>query len=83
MVSFIVPLQELFVGDHSGVIYRWNLKNDESEQLIPEPGSAIQSIDIDPQGKFMAVVNSKVMKSPDGVLIGDPAAAVTIGFEGS
>jgi len=51
--------QELFVGDHSGVIYRWNLKNDESEQLIPEPGSAIQSIDIDPQGKFMAVVNSK------------------------
>ena len=39
---------------------RWNLKNDQSEQLIPEPGTAIQHIDIDPVGQYMAVVNSKV-----------------------
>jgi G protein beta subunit-like protein len=51
--------QELIVGDQNGVIHRWNLKNDESEQLIPEPGVAIQHIDIDPVGGYMAVVNSK------------------------
>ncbi|XP_023347122.1 target of rapamycin complex subunit lst8 isoform X2 [Eurytemora carolleeae] len=51
--------QELIVGDQAGVIHRWNLKNDQSEQLIPEPGTAIQHIDIDPVGQYMAVVNSK------------------------
>jgi len=51
--------QELIVGDHSGVIHRWNLKNDQSEQLIPEPDVSIQHIDIDPLGQYMAVVNSK------------------------
>jgi len=52
--------QELIVGDQSGVVHRWNLKNDQSEQWIPDPGhSAIQSIDIDPLGKYMAVVNYK------------------------
>jgi len=50
--------QELVVGDHAGVIHRWNLMNDKSEQLIPEPGVSIQHIDIDPQGQYMAVVNN-------------------------
>lgn len=51
--------QELIVGDHSGVIHRWNLKNDQSEQLIPDPGTTILHIDIDALGQYMAVVNSK------------------------
>lgn len=51
--------QELIVGDHSGIIHRWNLKNDQSEQLIPEPGSSVQHIDLDPQALYMAVVNNK------------------------
>ena len=42
-------------------MFRWNLKNDQSEQWIPDPEhSAIQSIDIDPAGQYMAVVNYKV-----------------------
>ena len=52
--------QELVVGDQSGVIHIWNLQNDQSEQLIPEPSSSIQSISIDPQGLYMAAVNNKV-----------------------
>merc|ERR1719436_242804 len=51
--------QELVVGDQSGVIHIWNLQNDQSEQLIPEPNSSIQSITIDSQGSFMAAVNNK------------------------
>ena len=43
-------------------MFRWNLKNDQSEQWIPDPEhSAIQSIDIDPAGQYMAVVNYKVI----------------------
>lgn len=52
--------QELIIGDQSGEVHRWNLKNDKSEHLIPDPSrSAIQSIDIDPLGQYMAVVNNK------------------------
>jgi len=51
--------QELIVGDHSGVIHRWNLKNNESEMLLPAPGVPVQHIDIDPLGQYMAVVNAK------------------------
>ena len=39
---------------------RWNLKNDQSEQLIPDPGTSILRVDIDSLGQYMAVVNSKV-----------------------
>jgi len=53
--------QELVVGDQSGVIHIWNLQNDQSEQLIPEPSTSIQSISIDPQGLYMAAVNNKVV----------------------
>jgi len=51
--------QELLVGDQSGVIHIWNLQNDQSEQLIPEPDASIQHIDIDKQGLYMAAVNNK------------------------
>merc|ERR1719350_1950013 len=51
--------QELVVGDQSGVIHIWNLQNDQSEQLIPEPSTSIQSISIDSQGLYMAAVNNK------------------------
>ncbi len=47
-------------GLNDSCVYRWNLKNDHSEQLIPEPGSSVQHIDLDPQALYMAVVNNKV-----------------------
>ena len=49
------------MGDQSGVIHIWNLQNDHSEQLIPEPSTSIQSINIDSQGLYMAAVNNKVL----------------------
>jgi hypothetical protein len=59
---FTILLQELVVGDQSGVIHIWNLQNDQSEQLIPEPSTSIQSISIDSQGLYMAAVNNKVIE---------------------
>ena len=52
-------MQELVIGDQSGIIHIWNLQTDQSEQLIPEPGISIQSISIDPQGLYMAAINNK------------------------
>ena len=59
-LSVNVLLQELIIGDQSGIIHIWNLQTDQSEQLIPEPNHSIQSISIDPQGLYMAAINSKV-----------------------
>ncbi|XP_074647978.1 target of rapamycin complex subunit lst8-like [Tubulanus polymorphus] len=50
---------ELFVGDQSGAIHIWDLKTDHNEQLIPEADASIQSLDIDPDGTYMAAVNNK------------------------
>lgn len=50
---------ELFVGDQSGVIHRWDLRTDHNEQLIPEGDTMILDIAIDPDGAHMAAVNSK------------------------
>jgi G protein beta subunit-like protein len=50
---------ELFVGDQSGIIYRWDLKTDHNEQLIPESDAMILDIAIDPLGTHMAAVNNK------------------------
>jgi len=50
---------ELIIGDQSGAINMWDLKTDHNEQLIPEAGAIIQSVAIDPEGKFMASLNSK------------------------
>ena len=41
--------QEMVVGDQSGVIHIWNLQNDQSEPIIPDPKASIQHIAIDPQ----------------------------------
>jgi len=51
--------QELILGDQSGVIHIWNLQNDQSTPLIPEPGSSLQDIAIDAQGLYMAAVNNQ------------------------
>ncbi|XP_025105800.1 target of rapamycin complex subunit lst8-like isoform X2 [Pomacea canaliculata] len=52
---------ELIVGDQGGSIHIWDLKTDNNENLIPEPGAAIQSISIDPMGTMMAAVSNKGM----------------------
>jgi len=51
--------QEMVVGDLSGVIHIWNLQNDQSEPIIPDPKASIQHICIDPQGHYMAAVNNR------------------------
>jgi len=50
---------ELFVGDQSGTIHLWDLRNDHNEQLIPEPNASIQHLDVDPDGTMLAAVNNK------------------------
>ncbi|GJQ84010.1 hypothetical protein Trydic_g10477 [Trypoxylus dichotomus] len=50
---------ELFIGDQSGNIYRWEIRTDNNEQLIPDGNSMILDIAIDPIGAHMAAVNSK------------------------
>nr|CAI5845581.1 unnamed protein product [Callosobruchus analis] len=50
---------ELFVGDQNGIIYRWDIRTDNNEQLIPENDAMILDIDISPDSKLMASVNNK------------------------
>ncbi len=50
---------ELFVGDASGTIHLWDLRSDHNEQLLPEPGAAIQHLDLDSEGTMLAAVNNK------------------------
>ncbi|KAJ8964957.1 hypothetical protein NQ314_004512 [Rhamnusium bicolor] len=50
---------ELFVGDQNGIIYRWDLRTDNNEQLIPENDAMILDISISPDGYLMASVNNK------------------------
>jgi len=51
--------QEMVVGDQSGAIHIWNLQNDQSEPIIPDPKASIQHVAIDPKGHHMAAVNNK------------------------
>lgn len=50
---------ELFIGDQAGIIHRWDLKTDHTEQFIPESDTMILDISIDPLGYYMAAVNTK------------------------
>ncbi|XP_045472971.1 target of rapamycin complex subunit lst8 [Harmonia axyridis] len=50
---------ELFIGDQNGIIHRWDLKTDNTDQIIPEQDAMILDIAIDPLGHYMASVNSK------------------------
>lgn len=50
---------ELIVGDQNGAVHIWNLRADASEAHTPEPGSSIQCVTIDNQGKSMAAVTNK------------------------
>ncbi|XP_065680195.1 target of rapamycin complex subunit lst8 [Hydra vulgaris] len=57
---FLHPNQtQLVIGDQSGAINMWDLKTDHNEQLIPETRAMIQSVAIDPEGKFLASINDK------------------------
>ncbi|XP_019852280.1 PREDICTED: target of rapamycin complex subunit lst8-like isoform X2 [Amphimedon queenslandica] len=49
----------LIVGDQSGTVHVWDLTTDYNEQLIPEPEVSIHSVHIDPDGAYLAAVNSK------------------------
>ncbi|XP_066153352.1 target of rapamycin complex subunit lst8 [Euwallacea fornicatus] len=50
---------ELLLGDQNGVIYRWDLRTDNHDQLIPENDVMILSIDISPDSSQMVSVNNK------------------------
>ncbi|CDW51951.1 target of rapamycin complex subunit lst8 [Trichuris trichiura] len=52
---------ELFVGDQSGTIHLWDLRNDHNEQFMPEMNSMIQSIDVDNDGTMLAAVTHRGM----------------------
>ena len=52
--------EELIAGDQEGRIVRWDLRaNACTEHLIPEPETAIRSVSVSRDGKFMAAVNNK------------------------
>jgi len=50
---------EMIVGDQSGHIHIWDLRNNHNERLIPETQASIQSVSIDDAGTWMAAVNNK------------------------
>lgn len=50
---------ELFVGDQSGTIHLWDLRNDHNEQLLPEPNASIAHLDVDSEGTMLAAINNK------------------------
>uniref|UniRef100_A0A5S6QLU0 Target of rapamycin complex subunit lst8 n=1 Tax=Trichuris muris TaxID=70415 RepID=A0A5S6QLU0_TRIMR len=52
---------ELFVGDQSGTIHLWDLRNDHNEQFMPEMNSMIQSVDVDNDGTMLAAVTHRGM----------------------
>ncbi|CAK8684712.1 unnamed protein product [Clavelina lepadiformis] len=74
---------ELIVADQSGCINIWDLKSDKTEQLIPEPNIAINSVDIDPDASYLAAVNTQGTcfvwsvshyKTADGIIQVNPRA---------
>ncbi|CAG9828910.1 unnamed protein product [Diabrotica balteata] len=50
---------ELFVGDQNGIIYKWDLRTDHNEQLIPENDAMILDVEVSPDSLLMASVNNK------------------------
>lgn len=68
---------ELFVGDQSGTIHLWDLRNDHNEQLIPEQNASIQHLDVDPEGTMLAAVNNKGVCYTWTLISGVPGAEST------
>ncbi|KAG1700940.1 Target of rapamycin complex subunit lst8 [Nymphon striatum] len=50
---------ELIIGDQSGMIHIWNIKNESSDQIMPERDASIQCVDVDPNGNYLAAINNK------------------------
>ncbi|KAL3196968.1 hypothetical protein MRX96_053934, partial [Rhipicephalus microplus] len=50
---------ELFVGDQSGTIYVWDLRNNHNEQLTLDLDVSVQHLDIDSTGQYLAAIDNK------------------------
>jgi len=50
---------ELVVGDQNGVVHIWDMRAKASQSVTPEPGASIQSVAIDPAGKYIACTTNK------------------------
>lgn len=49
----------LFIGDQNGILYIWDMRNDQQEQVQVDHDISIQHLDIDPDGNHLAVVDNK------------------------
>lgn len=50
---------ELFIGDQSGSIYVWDLRNNHNEQLTLDLDVSVQHLDIDSSGQYLAAIDNK------------------------
>ncbi|KAH7943699.1 hypothetical protein HPB52_010021 [Rhipicephalus sanguineus] len=50
---------ELFIGDQSGSIYVWDLRNNHNEQLTLDLDVSVQHLDIDSTGQYLAAIDNK------------------------
>lgn len=49
----------LFYGDQDGIVHCWDVRSDHVVQYLPERDSSIQSVDMDPEGVYLACVTSR------------------------
>lgn len=52
---------ELFIGDQSGTIYVWDLRNNHNEQLTLDLDVSVQHLDLDAAGQYLAAIDNKGM----------------------
>lgn len=52
---------ELFIGDQSGSIYVWDLRNNHNEQLTLDLDVSVQHLDLDAAGQYLAAIDNKGM----------------------
>ncbi|XP_077525950.1 MTOR associated protein, LST8 [Haemaphysalis longicornis] len=52
---------ELFIGDQSGSIYVWDLRNNHNEQLTLDLDVSVQHLDLDASGQYLAAIDNKGM----------------------
>ncbi|CAN8002950.1 unnamed protein product [Ixodes hexagonus] len=50
---------ELFVGDQSGVVYAWDLRTNQNEQVALDVDVSVQHLDVDSSGQHLAAIDNK------------------------
>lgn len=52
---------ELLVGDSNGVLYLWDIRNDQNDQYPLDDPFSIQFVDVDAEGTMAAAVTNRGM----------------------